>query len=103
SGRKIVIDAGTEITLKAGGSFIKIDPSGVSVSGPSIRVNTGGSPGLGTAAALILPGGVVEADAATAGQPLEALVKQRRVFLQALSGLCEVCEAAQANGAKHEQ
>jgi len=31
---------------------------------------------------------------AAANVPLEALAKQRRVFMQASTGICEVCEAA---------
>ncbi|MEB3735656.1 hypothetical protein ULF88_19875 [Halopseudomonas pachastrellae] len=46
-----MIDAGMEITLKAGGSFIKIDPSGVTITGANIRLNSGGSPGQGAPAA----------------------------------------------------
>ncbi|MDH0334789.1 hypothetical protein N5C55_27240 [Pseudomonas otitidis] len=34
------------------------------------------------------------ADKDKAGITLEALAKQRRVFLQASTGICEVCEAA---------
>ncbi|MBN3131145.1 type VI secretion system tip protein VgrG [Pectobacterium brasiliense] len=46
SGQKVVIDAGSEITLQAAGHFIKIDSSGISTSG---IVNMGsGSPGEGS-------------------------------------------------------
>jgi type VI secretion system secreted protein VgrG len=55
AGMKIVIEAGAEITLKAGGSFIKVDPSGVTVSGPMVKMNSGGGPGSGTAAAADAP------------------------------------------------
>jgi type VI secretion system secreted protein VgrG len=51
AGMKIVIEAGAEITLKAGGSFVKVDPSGVTVSGPMVKMNSGGGPGSGSAAA----------------------------------------------------
>ncbi|MNG09197.1 hypothetical protein D3C84_926060 [compost metagenome] len=36
------------MTLKVGGSFVKIDPSGVTLSGGSIKMNSGGSPGAGS-------------------------------------------------------
>jgi len=65
-----VLDAGSELTLKAGGSFIKIDGSGVTVSGPVVYVNSGGSPGSGTAAAPLMPGLLKQADADKAGQVL---------------------------------
>jgi len=45
---KIVIEAGAEVTLKAGGSFVKVDPSGVTVSGPLVRMNSGGGAGSGS-------------------------------------------------------
>ncbi|AVO52225.1 type VI secretion system tip protein VgrG [Ectopseudomonas mendocina] len=101
AGSKVVIDAGMELTAAGGGSFLKLDPSGVTLSGANIKMNTGGAPGSGSGAKPILPGKVKPADADKAGMPLEALAKQRRVFLQATSGVCEVCEAAkQAKEAK---
>ncbi|MBL4831903.1 MAG: type VI secretion system tip protein VgrG, partial [Aliivibrio sp.] len=48
SGQKIVLEAGAEVTLKAGGSFVKVDPSGVTLSGPGVKINSGGSPGSGS-------------------------------------------------------
>ena len=48
SGQKIVLEAGAELTLKVGGSFVKVDPSGVTLVGPSIKMNSGGSPGSGS-------------------------------------------------------
>ncbi|WP_240800957.1 DUF2345 domain-containing protein [Vibrio sp. Hep-1b-8] len=48
AGMKVVIEAGSEMTLKAGGSFIKLDASGVSLVGPSVNLNSGGSPGSGS-------------------------------------------------------
>ncbi|WP_372982393.1 type VI secretion system Vgr family protein [Marinobacter sediminum] len=55
AGVKIVIEAGAEVTLQAGGSFVKVDPSGVTVSGPLVRMNSGGAPGKGAAAAAQAP------------------------------------------------
>ncbi|PKH59069.1 type VI secretion system tip protein VgrG [Halomonas sp. Choline-3u-9] len=48
SGQKAVLEAGSEITLKVGGSFIKLDPSGITIVGPQVKINAGGSPGNGT-------------------------------------------------------
>ncbi len=39
SGQKIVLEAGAHLTLKAGGSFVQLDAGGVTLVGPSIRVN----------------------------------------------------------------
>jgi type VI secretion system secreted protein VgrG len=47
AGAKVVLDAGAELTISGGGSFIKLDPSGVTLSGPGIKINSGGSPGRG--------------------------------------------------------
>ncbi|HCU67739.1 MAG TPA: type VI secretion system tip protein VgrG [Desulfomicrobium sp.] len=55
SGIKTVFEAGTELTLKVGGSFIKLDPSGVTIGGPAVKMNAGGSPGRGTGARPLLP------------------------------------------------
>ncbi|MGR2738372.1 type VI secretion system Vgr family protein [Billgrantia sp. Q4P2] len=61
AGDSVVIDAGASISLAAGGSFITLSPSGVAISGPSIKLNSGGSPGRGAgqaAQAALLPGHV---------------------------------------------
>ncbi|WP_139824152.1 type VI secretion system Vgr family protein, partial [Lonsdalea britannica] len=55
SGNKIVLDAGAELTLKVGGSFVKIDPSGITLVGPGIKMNSGGSPGFGSGWAGKIP------------------------------------------------
>ncbi|SFK55622.1 hypothetical protein SAMN04488082_1401, partial [Desulfomicrobium apsheronum] len=55
AGRKTVIEADAELTIKAGGGFIRIDPSGVYVGGTKVKINSGGSPGLGTGARPLPP------------------------------------------------
>ncbi|MDO6440868.1 type VI secretion system Vgr family protein [Marinobacter sp. 2_MG-2023] len=50
AGAKVVLDAGVELTIAGGGSFIKLDPSGVTLSGPGIKINSGGSAGSGSGA-----------------------------------------------------
>jgi type VI secretion system secreted protein VgrG len=52
------IDGGVEISLKAGPSFINIGPAGVSISGPMVMINSGGSavaPTMASAAAATAP------------------------------------------------
>jgi type VI secretion system secreted protein VgrG len=59
AGDKIVIEAGTELTILGGGSFIKLDGGGVTVVGPVIKINAGGSAGSGTGIGIkppVLPG-----------------------------------------------
>ena len=101
AGQKMVIEADSELTLSAGGSFIRITPAGVTVVGPTIRQNAGGSPGQGSGLKILGPLVGSRAQSAAAGQMLqslpnsisaEALLKQRRAFMLATSGLCEVCE-----------
>ncbi|NQD94141.1 type VI secretion system tip protein VgrG, partial [Pseudomonas sp. CrR25] len=99
AGSKVVIDAGMELTADGGGSFLKLDPGGVTLSGATIKINSGGAPGKGTGIQILGPVIPWAADKDKAGELLEpmqpeALAKQRRVFLQATSGICEVCEAA---------
>ena len=71
AGQKMIIEAGSELTLHAGGSFIRITPAGVTLVGPSIRQNAGGSPGTGAGAAPKLPGKTLDTDTSQAGAALE--------------------------------
>lgn len=43
---------GREITLKAGGSFIKIDSGGVTIVGGEVKINSGGGPGSAQSVAI---------------------------------------------------
>lgn len=47
AGTKVVIESGTQISLKVGGSFIDIGPAGISIKGPMVNINSGGSPASG--------------------------------------------------------
>jgi type VI secretion system secreted protein VgrG len=67
SGQKVVLEAGSELTLKAAGSFIKLDAGGITLVGPIIKVNSGGSPGVGSGAAPIPPVQPKPADTAPVG------------------------------------
>lgn len=56
---KMVIEAGSELTIKGGGSFIKLDAGSVTVVGPVVKINAGGSAGSGTGIGIkppVLPG-----------------------------------------------
>ena len=91
SGLKVVLEAGGELTFKAGGSFIKLDGGGITLVGPVIKMNSGGSPGKGSGAAPVLPGQVKAADADKAGELL--IPAQRQALLRAMPR-CEICERA---------
>ena len=57
-----MLEAGDELTLNAGGSFLKLDGSGITIAGHKVRVNAGGSPGNGSGQAVeapLLPGHAV--------------------------------------------
>jgi type VI secretion system secreted protein VgrG len=62
AGHKVVLEAGSEMTLNAGGSFLKLDGGGVTLAGPKVKINAGGSPGSGSGQAVetpLLPGRAV--------------------------------------------
>ena len=96
SGMKVVLEAGMEITFKVGGSFVKLDPSGVTLVGPSVKINSGGSPGKGSGAAPALPGAAAAVDVSEAGKLL--VVNQRQALMQK-KPLCAICEAAKEGAA----
>ena len=67
-GMNVVVEAGMMITLKASGSFITIGPSGVSISGPMVLINSGGAAGSGAGCSPVAPKIAKEADKATPGK-----------------------------------
>jgi type VI secretion system secreted protein VgrG len=54
---KAVIEAGADLTLKVGPSFIHLAGGNVEIVGPMVSINSGGSPGEGTPAEPLLPEG----------------------------------------------
>jgi len=92
SGMKIVLEAGSEITFKVGGSFVKLDPSGVSLVGASVKINSGGSPGQGSGAKPKVPGETVAADSDVGGA---VLAPAQRQALQKRTPLCAICNEPQ--------
>jgi len=48
-GMKVIIDAGMQISLVGPGGFVDIGPSGVTIQGTMVLINSGGSHGSGTA------------------------------------------------------
>ncbi|WP_138440533.1 type VI secretion system Vgr family protein [Marinobacter alexandrii] len=81
AGSKVVLDAGAELTISGGGSFIKLDASGVTLSGPGIKINSGGSPGKGSGVDLPsaeLPAGLSNDSSAAVPPEMLAELGQRR-------------------------
>jgi len=64
--QEIVIEAATKITLKVGGSFITVEPAGISIVGPMVKINSGGAP---TAAVPGLVTDPNDASPADTGEP----------------------------------
>ena len=54
-GVNVVIEAGVTVTLKAGPSSVVCGPDGVSITGPMVKINSGGSPGSGSGASPVAP------------------------------------------------
>ncbi|MEQ1761776.1 MAG: type VI secretion system tip protein TssI/VgrG [Pyrinomonadaceae bacterium] len=48
-GMSVVIEGMTQLSLKVGGSFVDINPAGVDISGPMVKINSGGAAGSGSA------------------------------------------------------
>ncbi len=59
-GMNVVIEAGVMITLKAGPASVVLGPDGVSITGPLVKINSGGSPGAGSGASPVAPKSPVE-------------------------------------------
>src|SRR5215472_16509553 len=47
-GMTVVIEAGMQLTLKAAGGFVDIGPTGVTIQGPMVMINSGGAAGSGS-------------------------------------------------------
>ena len=62
-GVNVVIEAGVMITLKAGPASVVLGPDGVSITGPLVKINSGGSPGAGSGASPVAPKSPVEPQA----------------------------------------
>ena len=92
SAANVVINAGTSLTLQAGGQHIVINSSGIF---SSVAIVEGGSPvaGLPGQAALSVVPHAAEAVVIDT-LPMEALLKQNIVFREADSGICPICDAA---------
>lgn len=55
SSGKMVFDAGMQLSVSGSGSYFTLDPSGVKINGPTVRINAGGSPGRGAKANPLIP------------------------------------------------
>lgn len=88
AGDKLVVDAGMELTATGGGSFLKLDPSGVTLNGATININSGGAAGVGSGIALLLPNIGAPAAQAMPGELPMALTAR-----ELGASRCPICEA----------
>ena len=70
AGMTVVIEAGMQLSLKASGNFIDIGPSGVSISGTMVMINSGGAAGSGSGSSPQDPLSPDEADDGSKGTKL---------------------------------
>jgi type VI secretion system secreted protein VgrG len=97
AGSKVVIDAGMELTASGGGSFLKLDPSGVTLNGASIKMNSGGAPGKGSGISILAPLIPWAADQDKAGAqpqlaPTNTQLQIARKARQIAASRCPICE-----------
>jgi type VI secretion system secreted protein VgrG len=74
-GMNVVVEGMTGLTIKVGGNFISLSPAGIHITGTMVFINSGGSPGSGSAAMAVPPMApmkAVEADKAAPGQQPQA-------------------------------
>jgi type VI secretion system secreted protein VgrG len=64
--QEITLEALSKITMKVGGTFISLDLSGVTISGPMVKINSGGA-GMGTSPADIMD--PADAETSDTGEP----------------------------------
>ncbi|WP_421205239.1 type VI secretion system tip protein TssI/VgrG [Aeromonas enteropelogenes] len=98
AGAKVMLEAGSELTVKVGGCFIKVDGGGVTLVGPTIKMNSGGSPGSGSGWAgqmPLLPGAVKVPSAPPATIPASAIQKS----MESMAPLVKPCPFAQGGKA----
>jgi type VI secretion system secreted protein VgrG len=67
AGMTMILEAGMQLSLKVGGSFVDIGPAGVSISGPMVMINSGGSAGSGNGSSPTDPKDPDEADDGSKG------------------------------------
>lgn len=122
AGMKVVIEAGMQLTIKVGGNFITLDPSGVTIQGTMVKINSGGAAGSGSGSSPLAPttptvpreaandqpGQVTNAQASPLQEKARSLDSvtvsafqnpQARALRKAAQNgtpFCEICETAQS-------
>jgi type VI secretion system secreted protein VgrG len=69
AGMKVIIEAGAQLTIKGPGGFVDIGPSGVTIEGTMVLINSGGAAGVGTPGSIVPPEAPDEAEIADNADP----------------------------------
>ena len=96
AGEKVVVEGGMELTAKAGGSFVKIDAGGVTISGAQVKVNSGGGPGAGTGIQIlppVIPWAAAQDKAGALLVPAAVQMAMAKAARAAGDIRCPICEA----------
>ncbi|WP_439825301.1 type VI secretion system Vgr family protein [Aeromonas caviae] len=96
AGAKVVLEAGSDITVKVGGCFIKVDGGGVTLVGPTIKMNSGGSPGAGSGWGGKLPLGPL--GVSVPPKPKVPLTPAQLATMKSAAPFCEECEKCKEGG-----
>ena len=62
---KVIIEAGVQLSLKGPGGFVDIGPSGVTIQGIMVMINSGGAAGSGSGSSPVTPTDAKDAKDAT--------------------------------------
>ena len=62
AGLKVIIEAGTQLTIKGPGGFVDIGPTGVTIQGTMVLINSGGAAGSGSGSSPAAPDEPKEAE-----------------------------------------
>ncbi|PRB47158.1 type VI secretion system tip protein VgrG, partial [Pseudomonas sp. MYb2] len=96
AGEKVVVEGAMELTAKAGGSFVKVDAGGVTISGAEVKTNSGGSPGAGTGIAIlepVIPWAAAKDKAGALLVPAVVQMAMAKAARAAGNTRCPICEA----------
>ncbi len=96
AGAKVVLEAGSDITVKVGGCFIRVDGGGVTLVGPTIKMNSGGSPGAGSGWGGKSPLGPL--GVSVPPKPKVPLTPAQLATMKSAAPFCEECEKCKEGG-----
>jgi type VI secretion system secreted protein VgrG len=68
-GMKVIIEAGMQLTIKGPGGFVDIGPTGVTIQGTMVLINSGGSAGSGSGSSPSAPQDAEKPDDAQKAKP----------------------------------